>query len=164
MRLGDGFLDSTRCYSAGMLKTSKAVARRARPGSRIRSKQQAIGLAGGRQIEIVREPDVEVVRILEGNKRPAMSVRITSQGLDVTLDGASLTLRAAGTLNLEAEHLRLTGRSGVCLRSEGDAVIEVAGKLQTTARSQALVATLGEVHVSANDDVKLDGERILLNS
>jgi len=147
-----------------MAKTSGVRRKVARSPKRSPGKVQRVHLAGDRQIQIVRRPTHEIVQIMDGARGSAISVRLTPDGIELVIAGASLTLRADGSLNLEAEHLQLTGRSGVSVKSNGDAMIEVAGRLQTTARSQALVATLGEVRVTANDDVRLDGERILLNS
>ena len=94
----------------------------------------------------------------------ALTVRVTPGGLSISIEGGDLTLLSSGTLRVDAERLELRGRSGVNIESEGNAVLAVAGDLTMRARSQELRATLGDVRVAANDDVKMDGERILLNS
>jgi hypothetical protein len=131
---------------------------------RARATVQRVPLAGDRQIEIRRNHSSQLVQIVDGKRGPAISVRVTRDSIELLLSGASVTLRAAGTLNLEANQLCLSATHGLSLRSGGDAVIEAGGALQTSARSQSLTATLGGVRVTANDDIKLEGERILLNS
>lgn len=47
--------------------------------------------------------------------------------------------------------------------TEGDLKLQVAGDLHSEARVQNVTATLGDVNVRANDDVKMIGERIRMN-
>jgi len=91
-------------------------------------------------------------------------VRVTPAGLSLCIESGALTLLSSGTLRVDAERLELRGRSGVTIESGGDAALAVAGDLTVRASSQELRATLGDVRLAANDDVKVDGERILLNS
>ncbi|MGD0835583.1 MAG: hypothetical protein ABSB49_02945 [Polyangia bacterium] len=64
---------------------------------------------------------------------------------------------------IEAGQLRLHGRDGVSLSTEGYLKLQVAGDLHSEARVQNVTATLGDVNVRANDDVKMTGERIRMN-
>lgn len=58
---------------------------------------------------------------------------------------------------IPVDDYRLTG--GVPLRVE----LGPEGDIATRAREQVIEARLGDVRVKANDDVKLNGERIRLN-
>ena len=55
------------------------------------------------------------------------------------------------------------GRRDVSISSGGDATVEAAGDLETFARAQHHTANLGNVNIRANDDVRLNGERVRMN-
>jgi hypothetical protein len=92
-----------------------------------------VGPAGGQGVEIVITPQGPVLRL-----------------------GSGLRVELAGELKVDAEHVALHGRNGVALTSGGEVTVEAATHL--TAR-----ADLGEVRIKANDDLRLDGERLLMN-
>jgi len=92
-----------------------------------------IGPTGGQSLEIIVTPQGPVLRL-----------------------GSGLRIELAGALSVDAERLALHGRNGVTLSSGGEVSIEAATHL--TAK-----ADLGDVRVKANDDLRLDGERILMN-
>ena len=76
-------------------------------------------------------------------------------------EGAGLTLRAAGDLTLEARRLTLHAEESLALSTGGDLDVTVTGDLRSTARTPTITADLGDVRVEANDNVKIDGERVL---
>jgi hypothetical protein len=92
-----------------------------------------VGPAGGQSLEIIMTPTGPVLRL-----------------------GSGLRLELAGPLAIDAEQIALHGRRGVELRSGGEVTIAAATHLNAK-------ADLGEVRVKANDDLRLDGERILMN-
>lgn len=104
------------------------------------------------------------MEILEPAGTRAITLAVNADTIVISVEGGSVVLRTAGRLRLEAEQLDLHGRRGVNITSEGDARIAVAGNVSVSGRAQELVAHRGSVSVTASDDVKLDGERIMLNS
>ena len=66
----------------------------------------------------------------------------------------SCSARAAASASVE---------NSVSLNTDGDLALRAAGALTSEARIQNLTATLGDVNVRANDDVKMQGERIRMN-
>lgn len=123
-----------------------------------------IALAGEHVLEIVRGGEENVLRVISPNGGAGLSITISTQGISVAVTGASVALRAAGKLSIDAEELSLHGRSGLTMTTGGDARIEAARDLSSEARIQNIHARLGNVNVRANDDVCLDGERVRLNS
>ncbi|AKT42711.1 hypothetical protein [Chondromyces crocatus] len=121
-------------------------------------------LAGGHALEVRRGPGNDTLQLLQPDGQASISIHVTPQGITLSVQGAALTLHATGALAIDAETLALRGRSGVAIESGGDAHIDLEGDLHARARQQHLTATLGNVNIKANDDVKLDGERIKLNS
>lgn len=115
-------------------------------------------------LEIRRAGDHNVIRILSPDGRPGVSITLTAQGITLDVSGGDLTLKTTGALAIDADTVSLHGRNGVAIESGGDAAIRAAGDIQSEGRSQEIKARLGSVSVKANDDVKLNGERIKLNA
>ena len=102
-----------------------------------------------------------------------MCLRMTlgADGPVVEMQAQSLRLAAAGELRLDCERLELNAREQITLRSANltqivDKNIEIhaGGTIQSEAHAQQHRARLGNIELSANDDVALDGEQIRLNS
>lgn len=120
-------------------------------------------LAGHRRLEIERAPGVDVVRIRTSSGVPAVTLVIREGEIELRLETGSVALRAEGDLALEARSIRFHGREGVNLSSGGDVHVSAEGTLVQEAARQRIRAHRGDVDVRANDDVKIDGERIRMN-
>lgn len=103
------------------------------------------------------------LRLVSPNGTTPLVLEITDQGVVLRVDSPSIALHSSGDLSLSAEHLSLRGRSGLTLASGGDLQVEAEGDLTTRAQSQVVRAELGSVEIKASDDVKLVGERVLVN-
>jgi len=126
-------------------------------------KDQIVELTGRHRLLVERDPGGDIVRFLNPSGTVTLSVSLTENGAVLRFEGASLVLQAAGNLAIEAEQLRLHGRTGVSLSTGGDLSLQATGDLHSEARIQNVTATLGDVNVRANDDVKLSGERVRVN-
>jgi hypothetical protein len=122
-----------------------------------------VALAGGHHLRLTRSPDADVLRVEGADGRLRLSVSVTAAGLAIELEGADLLLRAAGALAIDAERLTLRAREGLALESGGDLELRAEGAISSEAHRQSLLARRGDVAVRANDDVRLDGERIRMN-
>jgi len=125
---------------------------------------ETIRLVGDHALEVVRDPEKNVLRVLTPDRKAGLSITITPQGISLHVAGGDLTLATDGALAIQAEELALHGRRGVSISSDGDATLRAAGDIHSEGRIQNIRARLGNVNVKANDDVKLDGERIKLNA
>lgn len=112
-------------------------------------------LAGRRRLVLKRSGESDAITLLEHDGKIAVTVVVTAEAITLSLGGADLEVNVERNLSIEAQSIALRGREGVAISTEG--------KLATTGRSQSIVATHGDVALDANDDVKLGGERILLN-
>jgi hypothetical protein len=92
-----------------------------------------------------------------------LTVSVSEDGVSVRVAGASVIIEAAEMLRLEAKQLVLSALRELVVESGGTAEVRIAGDLAVAAAAQSLIATEGHVSVRANDDVRLDGERIRLN-
>lgn len=120
-------------------------------------------LAGHRRLEIERAPGEDVVRIRTSSGAPAVTLVVREGEIELRLEAGSVALRAEGDLALEARSISFHGREGVNLSSGGDAHVSAEGTLVQEAARQRIRARRGDIDVRANDDVKLDGERIRMN-
>lgn len=122
-----------------------------------------IELAAGHRLDIEPTDTGSVLRIAAADGRVSLSITVTADGPVIHLGGHGAVLRMDGPLGIEADRIALHGRAGVALSSGGDLTVEAAGDIRTLGRSQEIVADLGDVQVKANDDVRLNGERVRCN-
>ncbi|CAN5807288.1 hypothetical protein BH11PLA1_BH11PLA1_17930 [soil metagenome] len=123
---------------------------------------RSLPLAHDHRLTISRGPHPHTLSLLGPDGAPALSIEITAHGPVLRFE-RGLTIAAAGDLTLQAERLNLHGRAGVALTSDGDLDLAAAGRFRSAARSQQISATLGDVRLQANDDVRFNGERVLVN-
>jgi hypothetical protein len=136
-------------------------------------KEQRLSLSGGQTLLITRGSEVvdameqtpreDLLQIVGPKGRPMVTIRICEEGVSVELASGPVVLNVDGDLKIEAGRLQLHARDRLSLTSGGDAEIVVEETLSTTASRQTVTATRGDVHLVANDDVRLDGERVRMN-
>jgi hypothetical protein len=133
-------------------------------------KVERLSLAGGQTLVLTRKEHPalplqteDVLQILGPQGRPTVVIRVGQEGAQVELAGGPVVLRVDGDLRIEAERLQLHARDRLSLSSGRDAEVVVEESLATTAKRQSLTSTLGDVRIFANDDVRMDGERIRMN-
>ena len=98
-------------------------------------------------------------------------ISMTDDSLVVNLNARQLNINASEELNFSAKKINIEAEEQLNIRSGGDLiqrvgnnqVTEVKGVNKTVAQIQKMVASLGNVEIKANDDVRLDGERVLFN-
>ncbi len=122
-----------------------------------------VELAGEHRLEIVTTAGGNELRLSSRNGSTALTVEVSPHGIRLRLDGPSLAIATTRDLSISAEHLVLEGRAGLAVRSAGDAELAVGGDLQVRAQQQVFRAERGSVDVKASDDVKMSGERVLVN-
>ena len=112
--------------------------------------------------------------VLERTESGGILRLVTADGaqpleIEVGPNGPLLRLRAGlgivveGTIAVSAQSVALTARDAISMTSGGGITLRAEGDLTSEARDQALIARLGDVAIRANDDVRLNGERIKLN-
>lgn len=122
-----------------------------------------VPLVGNHRLLLERRPDADVLRVEGMDGRLRVAVTVTAAGATIELDGADLAIRSSGELSIDAQKLSLRGREEVTIESGGDVEVRAEGALRTEAHEQRHVARRGDHSVYANDDVRLDGERIRMN-
>lgn len=110
---------------------------------------------GSHFLHIEPEAGGHVLRLVGPGGAQRLEIAVTADGPVLRLH-SGLKIELAGELAIDAARIALHGREGLTLTSGGDARIVAAGDL--VARAE-----LGDVSVRANDDVRLDGERVRMN-
>jgi hypothetical protein len=123
---------------------------------------RTLSLAHERTLVIERLAAGDLLRVLGADGGACLTILLRPAGPVIQFDG-SLMLQTTGELALSAGRLALHGRDGVAITSDGDVTVQTPGDLSTSARIQNLTAELGNINLKANDDVKLNGERVLVN-
>lgn len=113
-------------------------------------------------LESVGDAAPGVLKLVAADGRVCLTVRVTPDG-PVLEFGGSLGIHAVGDLAMSANRIALHAREGIAVSTDGDLALHATGDLHSTARIQNITADLGNVNVKANDDVKINGERVLVN-
>jgi hypothetical protein len=126
----------------------------------------------GRRVLICRDADddAEAVEIRAPDGRIELRIRLTDEGPVLCLDAVRLQL-AAEEVAVSCDRFAVDARSAVEMhtqgeyrqRSHGDATVQSRGDLRLSGQSTELGATFGELRLHANDDVRVNGERVRLN-
>jgi hypothetical protein len=104
----------------------------------------------------------QVIRLIGPVGAQALTIELTPQGPRLAL-GSGLTLALSGPLTIDAERVAIHGRTAVAITSGGELQVQAASDLAVGGRITTVTADLGDVKVKANDDVRLNGERIMMN-
>ncbi|MBL0870507.1 MAG: hypothetical protein IBJ18_08030 [Phycisphaerales bacterium] len=140
---------------------------------------QTLLLAGNQRLVITRtrgkaHPDnagptadvlasTDVLELLDPQGQPTITIRVSSAGAVVELGARSVTLNVQGDLGIAADNIAIHARESLNLSSAKDLTINANETLRQQAKRQAITSTLGDIDIRANDDVKVDGERIRMN-
>lgn len=114
------------------------------------------------RLHVDHAPGGPMVRIAAPDGAEALRVTIGPEGAVLTL-GHGLTLAVTGTLNLVGDQVAIHGKEGVSIHSGKDLVLESDRDMAVDAREHHIRSRLGDVRIKANDDVRINGERIRLN-
>ena len=117
---------------------------------------------GDHVLHIERTETGGVLRLEAGDGDQRLEIEVTPKG-PVVRFGTSLSIAVDGALTIDAETISLRARRTMNLVSEGPLAIAAGGDLVSSAQSQEIRGTLGNVRIAANDDVVVDGEKIKLN-
>jgi hypothetical protein len=125
--------------------------------------QTTLELAARHRLQIDQTEEGNELRLISPDGSTPITLEITSRGVVLRIESTGIALHASGNLSLSAEHLTLQGRTALSLTSGGDLHLDAAGDLHSRAQAQVLRAEQGCVEVKASDDVKISGERVMVN-
>jgi hypothetical protein len=127
--------------------------------------------ASGYHISAQGEGGRELVTVTAPDGRLCLSIALGAEGPVVEVHAQALRFASQGLLRLDCDRLEINAARETVLRT-GALVQDVVGEVRTRAggvvdaeaHSHRLRSRLGDIQLCANDDVSLDGERVLLNS
>jgi hypothetical protein len=131
----------------------------------------ALELRGGYRVEVEHGSASDTLSLRAPSGDLVIAVTLTPEGPVLRLSGARVELTAP-TLALTCDDLALRAKRSALVEVGGDLVEAIGGARQThvtgalhvAAKDVALAARQGEMRLEANDDVRVKGERVLLNS
>ncbi|HOJ15446.1 MAG TPA: hypothetical protein PLS81_10950 [Deltaproteobacteria bacterium] len=133
------------------------------PRKKASAMARVIDLEEGRRLVLTREGNSDRITVTGPDGGVRLTITLTDRGPVLHLEGACITIETDGDLSISAGSLALNARDGISLSTGGDAAVKVEGDLSIRARTHTIEAELGDVNVRANDDVRIEGERILMN-
>lgn len=108
------------------------------------------------------QPGTVVVRAADGT--PRLTLRISAGEILLDCVQGATRLRIAGALTVEADSVALTAAHDMSLRCGGDLTLAAGGRIDAVAEALGLEATRGDACLTANDDVRIEGERVRMNA
>jgi len=134
------------------------------------SNNTSISLPGGRSIALT--DDKQALRIADQHGAIELEIELRETGPIVRVRAAALQVETVGPILLGCERFELRARDGIRLASDGDFTATAGGDIDVRANGLAhcqgdavrVRARNGEAQIEARDDVRLQGERVLLNS
>ncbi len=123
----------------------------------------AIALVGGQRLVVEQQNASNVLKLIAADGRLCLSIRITPDGPILMCEGGNLAIESTGVLSLAAERVAIHAREGMSLTTDGDMYFKSEGDSHSEARTQHVTACLGNVNLKANDDIRLNGERVMVN-
>ncbi len=113
----------------------------------------------------------DTLQLVAPDGRVCVTIQLRPEGPVVEVAAASLRVAAEGDLTVDCNRFQVHARDQIALVSggeiatdaEGNVITRSDGEIVTEAAGQQHRARLGSVDITANDDVTLYGERILLN-
>lgn len=130
---------------------------------------QSVKFSLGNTLVVDRENNE--IRLFNIKEELQLSIKLTTEGLLVNVNAKELNISAAESLNLSSKKININATEQINIKTAGnfvqevnkDFLSEVGGTNKLIAQVQKITATLGNVNIKANDDVRLDGERVKLN-
>ena len=141
-----------------------------------RDQDNKLTLAHGRSLTLPSpagdDAEGRLLSIADAEGRVELEIELRENGPIVRVRATALHVDTEGELSLGCERFELRARESLRLASDGDFSTSVAGDVDVRAAGQAhfegkgirVRARQGEAQLEAHDDVRIEGERVLLNS
>lgn len=142
----------------------KAAAGRPVPGAR------SLALRDGGRVRLSKEAEGETLTVVSSRGEVRLEVLLTSSGAVLRLSGPRVAIEAEGELAVRCSRFEVQAES-IALGASGDVALAAGRALDLraghdaaiSAQAVAVEARRGDLALAANDDVALNGERVLLN-
>jgi hypothetical protein len=132
------------------------------------STKEQLALSHGRTLSL----DAQLLSIIDANGVLELAIELRADGPLVRVRATQLRVQTEGEIAVSCQRFAVDASDGIRLTTEGDFTSSVAGDVSCRAgglahwegRDVRVRARRGETQIEAHDDVRIDGERVLLNS
>lgn len=118
-------------------------------------RDERIPLRHGKLLQVTSEDEQDRVMLIGKTGRIELTLEITESGAKLVLDATDVAIRAKNKVAVECDTFDVAARQFTARATESVTI---------EAPDAAVHATEGDLSLRANDDVKVNGERVLLNS
>jgi hypothetical protein len=119
-------------------------------------------LSAGYSLSTATAASGEELRLHAPDGRICVKITLTPEGPLVELTSVALSVAAQG--KVKCESFEVSAEREIALNAGGDVIVDAGQAIVSAAFEQSHLARRGDYRVKANDDVRVDGERIKLNS
>lgn len=131
---------------------------------------RSLVLRDGGQVRLAKEAAGETLTVVSADGEVRLEVLLTPSGAVLRLAGPRVAIEAQGELALRCTRFEVQAES-IALGATGDVALAAGRALdlraghdaEISAQAVKVEARRGDVALAANDDVALNGERVLLN-
>ena len=123
-----------------------------------------LGAAGQLRVQHAPEGGAALMLVTAADGTPRLQLSLTAGELVIDCLGGSTRLRVGGALAVEADSLQLRSTHDMALQCGGDLSLHAAGRIDAVADAVAIEALRGDAQITANDDVRIEGERVRMNA
>ncbi|MDO6597316.1 hypothetical protein Q4512_10365 [Oceanihabitans sp. 2_MG-2023] len=128
-------------------------------------------LKKGHSLAILEKEEKDVIQVRNAQGVALFTIEVSNEGTNLNIEAENINIKASKKLQLSAENIDIKSKKELFLKSEGNfnqfvkgnKTIKTQGENIETAKTQYIKAYLGDVKLKANDDIKLNGERVKLN-
>lgn len=128
-------------------------------------------LKKGHSLAILQNEEADVVQVRNAQGITLFTIEVSEQGTNLIVSAENIQVNAKKNLSFTAENVSIKSRNETTMECGGNLVHKIMGNATTNidgdnvqeAKAHLIKANLGDVKIKANDDVKLNGERVKLN-
>lgn len=132
--------------------------------------QALVHLASGRRVAVSQGP-CEMLTVYHPSGQVEVSIQLTPEGAVLSMAASAINLRTAGDINIACDRFRVHSRGAIDIHTDGDFHQQIEGTYSTEATGPALITarevTLrtegGDMNLEAEQDVWVNGERVMIN-
>lgn len=125
---------------------------------------RVVELDHGRSLVIESEAGAEVLTLHSPSGEVEIEIVVTPEGPRLRLSAVELSLVAKQRVTIDCQDLELRCARDMSVEVGGDQREIVAGAAHHEAHTTTVEARRGDLTLRANDDARVEGERVLLNS
>lgn len=125
--------------------------------------RRELPLSLNRSLGIERTEEGDRITICSPANQVELEIVLTANGPILRFNSADLQLKSTGKVMVDCEDFHVKARGTIIQESDGDMTHRSKEQLSIVGKACSVCSRRGDVNLTANDDVRVKGERILLN-